>query len=178
MDYPARARLKIYMTAKTLALDADPALTAGVCTSHRGARPERIFRLGLSAYDWNCPQHIVPRFTHAVIAAASAPLHERMAALEAENAALRALAAPGVDPEGERPLRLKIGARLLTRPFCNLAGLHSPAPPLIPHSYRTISLPAERSHATDAFAGHVGLTGGSILAVPLVERGTQTSPPR
>ena len=51
---------------------------------------ERGFTLRLEAFDWNCPQHITPRFTAAEIEAASAPLHARIAALEAENAQLRA----------------------------------------------------------------------------------------
>ena len=52
--------------------------------------PERAFLLHLEAFDWNCPQHITPRFTEAEIAAASAPLMARLAELEAQNAALRA----------------------------------------------------------------------------------------
>ena len=50
------------------------------------ALPERAFLLHLEAFDWNCPQHITPRFTEAEIAAALAPLRARLAALEAENA--------------------------------------------------------------------------------------------
>ena len=53
-------------------------------------KPERIFRLRLEAFDWNCPQHITPRYTEAEIAAAVAPLREQAARLEQENAALRA----------------------------------------------------------------------------------------
>ena len=52
-------------------------------------RPERIIRLRLEAFDWNCQQHITPRFTEAEIDASIQPLRERLARLEAENAALR-----------------------------------------------------------------------------------------
>ena len=42
------------------------------------------------AFDWNCRQHITPRFTLAQVQSAVEPLQQRIAALEAENAALRA----------------------------------------------------------------------------------------
>ncbi|WP_199743354.1 pyridoxamine 5'-phosphate oxidase family protein [Caulobacter sp. 602-1] len=89
VDYPRRARLKILAHAERLALDAEPDLLARVSVPGYRARPERIFRLRLAAFDWNCPQHIVPRFTEAEIARAVAPLRDRLAALEAENQQLR-----------------------------------------------------------------------------------------
>jgi hypothetical protein len=89
MDYPRRTRLKIYAHAEALGLDDDPALTALVTIPGYKAKPERIFRLRLEAFDWNCPQHITPRFTEAEISQAVAPLRKRLAELEAENAGLR-----------------------------------------------------------------------------------------
>ena len=89
MDYPARTRLKIYAHVETLALDADPALSALVTAQAGKAKPERILRLRLEAFDWNCPQHITPRFTEAEIAPAVQSLRERLAELEADNARLR-----------------------------------------------------------------------------------------
>ncbi|PIB90656.1 pyridoxamine 5'-phosphate oxidase family protein [Caulobacter sp. FWC2] len=89
VDYPRRARLKILAHAQRLALDAEPDLLARVAVPGYRARPERIFRLRLAAFDWNCPQHIVPRFTELEIARAVAPLREQVAALEAENRQLR-----------------------------------------------------------------------------------------
>ena len=90
MDYAQRARLKIYAHVETLALDADPALTELVTVPDYRAKLERIFRLHLATFDWNCPQHITPRFTEGEISEAVQPLRERLAALEAENAELRA----------------------------------------------------------------------------------------
>lgn len=90
MDYAHRARLKIYAHVETLALDADPALTAQVTMPGYRAKYERIFRLHLAAFDWNCAQHITPRFTEQEIAAAVQPLRDRLGQLEAENAELRA----------------------------------------------------------------------------------------
>ncbi len=89
VDYPHRARLKIYAHVVEVALDADPALTALVAMPGSKAKVERIFRMSLSAFDWNCPQHITPRFTEAELALALRPMHERLADLEAENAALK-----------------------------------------------------------------------------------------
>ena len=90
MDYPHRARLKLYAHVETLALDEDPALTALVADGGYRARPERILRLRLAAFDWNCPQHITPRFTEADVDAAVQPLRDKLAQLDAENRALRA----------------------------------------------------------------------------------------
>jgi predicted pyridoxine 5'-phosphate oxidase superfamily flavin-nucleotide-binding protein len=63
VDYVQRARLKLYAHAEVLTPDADPALTALVTVPGYKARIERIFRLRLAAFDWNCPQHITPRHT-------------------------------------------------------------------------------------------------------------------
>jgi predicted pyridoxine 5'-phosphate oxidase superfamily flavin-nucleotide-binding protein len=89
VDYPRRARLKIYAHVETLALDADPQLAERVVDRSYGAKPERIFRLRLQAFDWNCPQHITRRFTEQQIATVMQPLRERVEQLERENASLR-----------------------------------------------------------------------------------------
>ena len=55
--------------------------------------PERhriIFYVGhLEAFDWNCQQHITPRFTEEQIQEALAPFERRMEELEQENKKLR-----------------------------------------------------------------------------------------
>lgn len=100
MDYPNRRRLKIYGRMTSIGLDADPELTRSLMIEGYRGRPERILRIALEAFDWNCPQHITPRFTPAELAEALTPERERMAQLEAENRALRArLAAPETDDE-------------------------------------------------------------------------------
>lgn len=90
MDYPRRARLKIYAHVEKLALDTDEAFTRLVLDKDYKGRPERLFRLKLEAFDWNCPQHITPRFTEQEIEQAARPLHERLAQIEAENVVLQA----------------------------------------------------------------------------------------
>jgi predicted pyridoxine 5'-phosphate oxidase superfamily flavin-nucleotide-binding protein len=90
MDYAHRRRLKIYTRVETKNLADDPALAEKLAISGYRAKSERILLLHLEAFDWNCPQHITPRFTEAEIAKAVQPLHLRLQELEAENAALRA----------------------------------------------------------------------------------------
>lgn len=89
MDYPNCARLKVlaHMTAVDLA--GDPQLAERLALPGYRGKPERAFVLRLVAFDWNCAQHITPRFTQAEIQAATEPLRARIAALEAENQALR-----------------------------------------------------------------------------------------
>lgn len=87
VDYAAGARLKIYAHVEAVAMDND--LAALFADPDYSAKPERIFVLRLAAFDWNCPQHITPRFTKAEVTAAMTPLRDRLAALEAENEQLR-----------------------------------------------------------------------------------------
>lgn len=90
LDYPARARLKILARAEIVPLEADPALADRLAVPGYKAKAERSILLHLAAFDWNCPQHIVRRFTEAEVAEAVTPLRDRLEALEAENAALKA----------------------------------------------------------------------------------------
>lgn len=90
VDYARRARLKIYARTEVLGLADDLALTEQVLDPAYRAKPERLFRLHLEAFDWNCAQHITPRFTEAEITTAVEPLRERLMMLERENAELKA----------------------------------------------------------------------------------------
>lgn len=99
MDYPNRRRLKIYGRASYVDLTGDPDLAGKVASPGRRAKPERILQVRLEAFDWNCAQHIAPRFTAEEIAEAFAPERARQAQLETENNNLRArLAALGDRP--------------------------------------------------------------------------------
>jgi uncharacterized protein len=102
MDYPHRARLKIYAHVEILAPDDDTDLTAVATMPDYKAKLERIFRLRLETFDWNCQQHITPRFTDHEIAEAVRPLRDRLAQLESENAELRARGATNAEQSGER----------------------------------------------------------------------------
>ncbi|MCY1666345.1 pyridoxamine 5'-phosphate oxidase family protein [Rhizobium sp. SL86] len=89
VDYSRRARLKIFAHVETLSLEANAELKSYLTDAQYRAVPERIFRLRLEAFDWNCPQHILPRYTAHEVSIAAQRLHDDIAALEQENAALR-----------------------------------------------------------------------------------------
>ena len=81
MDYPNRARLKILGRARLVELDEQDTLNRLSLPDYR-AVVERGFVITIEAFDWNCPQHITPRFTPAEIETAVAPLRQRVADLE------------------------------------------------------------------------------------------------
>ncbi len=90
MDYAHRRRLKIYARIEVRELPLERELAELLSMPGYRGVVERAFILHLQAFDWNCPQHITPRFTEAEARDASAALTDRLAELEAENAALRA----------------------------------------------------------------------------------------
>jgi len=89
MDYPNRRRLKIYAQIEVKDLKTDPELAKILTLEGYRAKPERAFLLHVEAFDWNCPQHITPRFTQQEIETALSPVRMRIAQLEAENKMLR-----------------------------------------------------------------------------------------
>jgi len=86
MSYPLQARLKILGRAQVLAVQEDPELARTLIDPGRAAATERLFRIQVEAFDWNCPQHITRRFTEAEVSQAIRPLQQRIADLEAELA--------------------------------------------------------------------------------------------
>lgn len=81
MDYPARERLKIIGHADVLMPDEATDLIATLSVP-KGATIERIFRIEVLGFDWNCPKYITPRYTVSEIEEATAPLRARIAELE------------------------------------------------------------------------------------------------
>ena len=65
MDYAHRTRLKLLGRVRTVELDDDPALIARLELPDYRARVERGIIINVEAFDWNCPQHITPRYTEA-----------------------------------------------------------------------------------------------------------------
>ncbi len=61
MDYPQRKRMKLLGRAETLTLEDER--LAQLADPDYDARIERGFLIHLAAFDWNCPQHITPRYT-------------------------------------------------------------------------------------------------------------------
>ena len=89
MDYPARARLKIFAKAEIIELKDNPELLSQLDLEDYQFRPERMMLFHIEAYDWNCSQHITPRFTVEEIQIAFKPQLDFISKLEAENKILK-----------------------------------------------------------------------------------------
>ena len=90
MDHAHRRRLKLFGRLCFVdAAVADPTLVGGVVHPDYPARVERIALIDVEAFDWNCPQHIVQRFTLGQVEEAVQPLRARIDELERELAGLR-----------------------------------------------------------------------------------------
>ena len=94
MDYANQSRLKILGRVKIHEGDAE-ALKLIESLRMPGVKSpvERALLIHVEAFDWNCPQHITPRFTEKELAAMLAPMQNRLQYLEAENKRLREAAA-------------------------------------------------------------------------------------
>lgn len=90
MDYPNRRRLKLLGRVRLLAPGESPALWARLNPPPEATSVERAVLITLSAFDWNCSQHITPRFTESEVHRALAPLLSEQQALRSEVARLRA----------------------------------------------------------------------------------------
>lgn len=90
MDYPNRRRLKLLGMARIVTAEEDAALVASLMPDGYKAVPERAYVIDVIGFDWNCPQHITPRFTEAEITAAIQPLTTEINQLRAEVETLRA----------------------------------------------------------------------------------------
>jgi len=82
ISYPQRARLKIYAHAKIVDLKDHEALYESLKPADYKFRPERMMVFEIQAYDWNCPQHITPRYTAEEIEEALLPQKKYITDLE------------------------------------------------------------------------------------------------
>ncbi len=83
MDYPHQTRLKIMGHARIEDAREHPELVAQLAEPELRASVERLFFIDVVSYDWNCPQHITPRYTAAEIEEVLEPMRARLAELEA-----------------------------------------------------------------------------------------------
>jgi len=91
MDYPSQSRLKILGRARILEGDAEAAQVLEALRVPGEKTPaERAVIIKVEAFDWNCQQHITPRFSEEELAKLLAPMRTRLEFLEAENKRLRA----------------------------------------------------------------------------------------
>ena len=63
MDYPQRRRLKVWAESRVVYPETDQTLLDRLCVPGYEAKIERLILFDVQAYDWNCPRHIIPRYT-------------------------------------------------------------------------------------------------------------------
>jgi predicted pyridoxine 5'-phosphate oxidase superfamily flavin-nucleotide-binding protein len=88
LDPARKQRIKLWGRARVV--ENDPALVERLFDNGYKAKPERAILFTIEAWDVNCSQHIVTRFTEADIAGALDTVQKKIAELETENARLRA----------------------------------------------------------------------------------------
>jgi hypothetical protein len=89
VDYPRQARLKILGRVQVLAGEAAAGWLERVRDLGEKTPIERVLLIHIEAFDWNCPQHITPRYTAEEIRSVLRPLEEKLLALTTENERLR-----------------------------------------------------------------------------------------
>jgi predicted pyridoxine 5'-phosphate oxidase superfamily flavin-nucleotide-binding protein len=93
MDYPSQSRLKILGHAEFHENDATAhELIETLRVPGEKTPAEHAVLIHVEAFDWNCPQHITPRYTQEELAEILEPMRRRLDELEKENARLRGTA--------------------------------------------------------------------------------------
>jgi uncharacterized protein len=93
MDYPHQLRLKILGRAEVHEGDETAQkLLPELIVPEEKTPAERAVLIHIEAFDWNCPQHITPRYTIEELEASLAPIRRQLKALEEENARLKGIA--------------------------------------------------------------------------------------
>src|SRR6185295_14917982 len=92
IDFSRRQRIKLWGRARVV--ENDDALIGKLFDHGYKARPERVILFGIEAWDVNCSQHITARLTadevEGLLGTVQERVDARIAALQAENARLRA----------------------------------------------------------------------------------------
>jgi predicted pyridoxine 5'-phosphate oxidase superfamily flavin-nucleotide-binding protein len=81
MDYKNRRRVKIWGKARVV---DDPEQMKRVSDDDYPGIPEQAIFFDVLAWDINCPQHIIPRFTEERIIELVMPLRKRIEELETQ----------------------------------------------------------------------------------------------
>ena len=89
VDYPHQARLKILGRVEIFEGVKAEKWLARVRVPGYKATIERVFVIHIEAYDWNCPQHITPRYTAEEIQEGMRSVQERIQTLEQQNEELK-----------------------------------------------------------------------------------------
>jgi uncharacterized protein len=89
IDYPRQARLKILGRIEILDGEKAEGWLDKVRMPGEKTPIERVYVIHVEAYDWNCPQHITPRYSVEELRDGMKDVERRMQALEQENESLR-----------------------------------------------------------------------------------------
>ncbi|MCJ8295322.1 MAG: 2Fe-2S iron-sulfur cluster-binding protein [Colwellia sp.] len=83
VDYPNKRRLKL-MGRISLVAEDDWQTLASLEDDNYRAKVERGFIIKVEAFDWNCPQHITPRYSESELESLIVPLNNELAELKAQ----------------------------------------------------------------------------------------------
>ncbi|HEX6279077.1 MAG TPA: pyridoxamine 5'-phosphate oxidase family protein [Pyrinomonadaceae bacterium] len=86
MDYANRRRLKLFGQLEFIDASEQPDLIATLADPDYEAKVERVALFEVKGFDWNCPQHITPRYTMEEVKVMIQPLYNRIGSLELELA--------------------------------------------------------------------------------------------
>ena len=89
VDYPRQLRLKIVGRAEIFEGEKAKDWLQKVRDPNSKAVTERVYVIRIEAFDWNCQQHIIPRFTVDEIRSVLGPIEQQMQELQQENEELR-----------------------------------------------------------------------------------------
>lgn len=112
MDYAHQRRLKVFGHLRMIDAAEDPNLVSELTVPGYTAVIERAALIQVEAFDWNCPQHITPRFTQSEVEQAFAPMRMEVEHLRAENEHLRGLLHPEVGGHNPRPVESGVDEQL------------------------------------------------------------------
>lgn len=85
MDYPNRLRLKLWGTVSIVHETDEPEIIASLEVPSYRAHVERGILIHIEAIEWNCPQHITPRYSQAEVDSLISPLIEEIKQLRERN---------------------------------------------------------------------------------------------
>lgn len=89
VDYPRQLRLKLLGRVEIFEGEKAKDWLHKVRDPEYKAVTERVYVIRIEAYDWNCQQHIIPRYTEGEIRDVLEPIEKQMQELQKENEELR-----------------------------------------------------------------------------------------
>lgn len=97
MDYRNRVRLKLLGHAHVEDVAPDSISTTPSAAPANRAQVERLVRISVAAFDWNCTRHIAPKYSEDEVGRMIDPMRARIA--ELESALAHATASPKISAD-------------------------------------------------------------------------------